>query len=107
MGRLRSAVYSDIPGIVVEHPDGRILKTSAREDGLESVVVKSYGKPAYLRPHRLVAKLFVPNPEGFTSVRHKDGDKSNNRADNLVWFKQWEKFKSTPQNSKSNQREYR
>lgn len=36
--------------------------------------------------HRIIAKLFVPNPSGLPEVNHKDEDKSNNNADNLEWF---------------------
>ena len=35
--------------------------------------------------HRLVATAFVPNPNGYNEVDHKDGDKMNNDFHNLVW----------------------
>lgn len=54
-----------------------------------------------LRPHRLVAKYFVENPNGYTVVNHIDMNKQNNYYKNLEWctskYNQNEAMKFKPQ----------
>lgn len=35
--------------------------------------------------HRLVAMVYIPNPEHKSHVCHKDNNRTNNRVDNLYW----------------------
>lgn len=48
-----------------------------------SLSVGNVNKQNYI--HRLVAEAFVPNPNNYPMVNHKDEDKANNSVDNLEW----------------------
>lgn len=35
--------------------------------------------------HRIIAELFIPNPNNLPEVNHLDNDRGNNKATNLEW----------------------
>lgn len=43
------------------------------------------GKRKYFAIHRLVAMMFIPNPNNYEQVDHLDGNKLNNNVENLEW----------------------
>lgn len=69
-----------------DRPDKRNVK--CRQNGnylTASLYHKGNTESTYAKIHMLVANAFVPNPEGYTYVRHKNGKLLDNRADNLEW----------------------
>lgn len=63
----------------------RILKLSHTKDGYVKCGICIHGSPCRFRVNRLVAEAFIPNPDNKPTVNHLDGNKDNNRADNLEW----------------------
>lgn len=56
--------------------------------GYKSISFREGGsgsKQKHFMIHRLVAQTFIPNPDKKPFVNHKDGDRSNNKVDNLEW----------------------
>lgn len=62
--------------------NGRVLIPWKTKHGYLHVNLGRRGKVAI---HRLVAKTFIPNPNNYPDVNHKDEDKANNIVSNLEW----------------------
>lgn len=58
-----------------------LLKFSTSEKGYLMVCIDRETQ----RVHRLVASAFIPNPNGYEEINHKDENKENNRVENLEW----------------------
>lgn len=55
------------------------------KDGYLRVYLCKNSKIKTIGIHRLVALMFISNPNNLPQVNHKDEDKTNNRVDNLEW----------------------
>jgi hypothetical protein len=59
-------------------------------DGYNRVHLMKYKKEKNLYVHRLVAEMFIPNPNNLPIINHIDENRSNNHVDNLEWCTQKE-----------------
>lgn len=70
-------------GDVRNDTTGRVMRLSRHRCGYLTVMLGRKTTPLYA--HRLVAIAFVPNPGNKPQVDHVNGDKGDNRAENLRW----------------------
>jgi hypothetical protein len=69
-------------------PDSKkemVLSLIDNGNGYKCVTLCGNGKNKRVYIHQIVATAFIPNPENYSEVNHKDGDKSNNCVSNLEW----------------------
>ena len=62
-----------------------LLSQKDNGHGYKCINIRENGKSIHLYVHRIVAEAFIPNPNNFPQINHKDECKSNNHCDNLEW----------------------
>lgn len=79
------SVYDD--GSIWIHRGSRNKRRfgSTSPKGYKRVLIRDNGRSRTVFVHRLVALAFIPNPDNKPQVNHKDGNKANNRPENLEW----------------------
>lgn len=87
MGRVR-ALDRVKPNSGGQIAKGHILPQSDNGHGYRFVSLWKFNKGRRFYVHRLVASAFIPNPNNFPIINHKDENKSNNRYENLEWCTQ-------------------
>lgn len=64
----------------------KFLSCKYDKDGyLDLLLVCEDGKRRHFRIHRLVAEIYIGNPNNYPIVLHLDNNKSNNHYTNLKW----------------------
>lgn len=74
----------DTEGIIYGK-NGKPLKPNTNSRGYKYVVFCVNGKCKTMMVHRIIACTFVSNPRDVNVINHKDGIKTNNKAENLEW----------------------
>lgn len=81
-------LYLSQNGDVYSTKTNKYLATVLHKNGYFVFCTKLGGrssKAVLLRVHRLVAETYLPNMENKPFVNHKDGNKQNNKVNNLEW----------------------
>lgn len=81
LGRVKSLTYSNQYTTLKKE---KIIKQQVNHKGYKCVSI-GYKPRKTITIHRLVAKAFICNPNNFSQVNHKDGNKQNNSLENLEW----------------------
>ncbi len=82
-------------GLLRNKKRGFIRKPTTDKQGYSTARIKNKS----VAIHRLVALLFIPNPDNLSDVDHINGNKMDNRVENLRWLSRSHNL----QNSKGHQ----
>jgi len=72
-------------GVVTNKVTGHVISGILNSKGYVRVTVTHNKLQRTIRVHRFVALLYIPNPNDYPHINHKDGNKQNNSVDNLEW----------------------
>lgn len=64
---------------------GQPIKLRPNTSGYASFTAGRKGQRINVAVHRLVAELFIQNPNNYSDVDHRDADRMNPRLENLEW----------------------
>ena len=85
LGRVKTPHRTSKWGRATKVHPSRIIEYDDTVSKYQQLDIRVNGKRYREYVHRLVAQYFIPNPENKPEVNHIDGNKSNNRFDNLEW----------------------
>lgn len=97
LGRVRSIPRLTLRGRRV---GGEIMQCARGNNGYYNVTLKVDKSVKRFGVHQLVARAFIPNPEGLPEIHRIDGDPANNSVDNLEWVSHAENMRRAALNGR-------
>lgn len=81
--RVQREVYHPLNGTYIRK---ELMKQPyINKKGYCIVGLSNNGVKVNMKLHRIVASAFIPNPNNYPQINHKNGNKSDNRVVNLEW----------------------
>ena len=68
-------------GVILSLKTNRFTNGSINDKGYILILINDKKK----RLHKLLAEAFIDNPDNLKIVHHINGDKTDNRVENLMW----------------------
>jgi len=65
--------------------EGKLMKMYLNRGYESCILTNKEGKGKYVSVHRLIAIAFIPNPNGYPEINHKNGTRYDNRIENIEW----------------------
>ena len=84
-GRIKSLRHEVLCSMGSRFVNERILRPYLDYHGYYRLELSFLGKRKKYFIHQLVALAFLPNPNNYKIINHKDGIKINNKPDNIEW----------------------
>lgn len=84
-GRVKSLRRSAVLGKNIRQVKEKVIKPFITNKGYYQIFLSKNGKTSHKCVHRLVAMAFIPNPNEYLIINHKDENPLNNCVDNLEW----------------------
>lgn len=88
-------------GRVKNAKTGHIKTERIKKSGHIEYLLRKQGKTFSKRAHRLVAMVFIPNPQNKPEVHHIDKNPTNNCVENLMWVTRKEHHALHPERHKN------
>lgn len=87
-GNVHSCIIKNGGKVLVSDSPQRIIKPILDVTGYLVVTLTDGSRKVNRSIHRLLAVTYLPNPNNYPHVNHKDGNQLNNKLSNLEWVTQ-------------------